>query len=116
MKVGDLLFGALIGIIVFLLLNLALSGVANAQDKAGMRLPNGAVIILTDDKCDLLHPTTHKVMEGFKARGEYNGQTNPACWVFKKGLIYILFYTPDGKGIEGLNYYSADSFHTIVGS
>lgn len=89
---------------------------AQAQDKASLTLDNGAMIILTDEACDMHNPKDGKLIQGKKARGVFQGQTNPACWVFQGGLIYVLFFKPDGKSVEGLNYYRPDSFRSVVGS
>lgn len=85
---------------------------AEAKDVFSKMLANGAVIVLTDEPCDLTYQG--KVLTGKRSYGTLDGQINKSCWHYKKGTIYIIWYESDNKTVSGVNKYDASTFNRVV--
>lgn len=82
-----------------------------AKEVFSKMLANGAVIVLTDEPCDLTYQG--KTLMGKRSYGTIDGQTHKSCWHFKKGSVYIVWYESDGKTISGVNKYDASTFNEV---
>lgn len=100
-------------ICLFALLMFILSDWASARDRYGMTLSNGAAITLTDEPCNLKNPDTGEILMGFRAHGIYEGDTYPACWKNVGNMVYIIWFSKDGKEALGVSQYSTDDFKPV---
>lgn len=87
---------------------------SEARDRFGQTLPNGAHITLTDEPCNLKNPDTGELLQGFRARGLYQGDEYPACWKNVSDMVYVIWFSKDGKEALGVSQYTVDSFKQVV--
>ena len=111
MKSFELVLKCAIAILFSIFLGLLLAGKAESKEVFSKMLANGAVIVLTDEPCDLYYKG--KQLMGKRSYGTIDGQTHKSCWHFKKGSVYIVWYESDGKTISGVNKYDASTFNEV---
>lgn len=99
---------------VALFLILLLGAKAEARPVFGKVLPNGAIITLTDEPCDLKNPLDGKLLTGNKAFGAYAGVTHLACWKYGEGTVFIIWFESDGTTPSGVVTYDAESFKRLA--
>lgn len=97
--------------VIVILLGLLVQERAQAKEVFSKMLGNGAVIVLTDEPCDLTYQG--KALMGNRSYGSIDGQVHKSCWHLKKGKLYIIWYESDGKTVSGVNQYDPKSFSPV---